>query len=347
MAASSSGCAAWYAGWSIGNHITSCGFTSATVRNHGSAWPPLASSQRSAESAITGIEVHPGARPAHEVLVVPVPVGVAVEVHRRRGATGEVPLADVAGAVALAPELRADRGDRRVEAVVPREHRVVVDEVAGQVPARHHRGPRRRARRRVGPVVGQLDALGQEALTPRQPHRRRAATSARAPGRRRRRGCWGAVRPPPESGTRRPATAAGTRSSRSATAVAAEDRGDPEVVQPRRVAAVQVVAGVEAVQHHDRVVAELTERGHREPHRVDRPEAGVGDEHDLRRARRRRRGRPRRRRWRSVTAGRRPSPATRRRPPVRASAPRRAARPASGPVGRGRPPPSAAPSGPA
>ncbi|GIU91025.1 MAG: hypothetical protein KatS3mg010_2124 [Acidimicrobiia bacterium] len=24
-----------YQGWSIGNHMTSCGFTSATVRNHG------------------------------------------------------------------------------------------------------------------------------------------------------------------------------------------------------------------------------------------------------------------------------------------------------------------------
>ena len=102
-------------------------------------------------------------------------------------------------------------GIGRVEAVVPREHGVVVHLVAGQVATGHHRRPRRRARRRVRPVVGQLDALGHEPLPPRQAHRRRAATSARAPGRRRRTGCWDDGRPSADSDT--PSATGGRRRS--------------------------------------------------------------------------------------------------------------------------------------
>ena len=118
------------------------------------------------------VEVDAGAGPAHEVLVVAVPVGVAVEVHRRLGAAGEVPLADVRGAIATRSELRAQRGDGGIEALVPLEDGVVVHLVAGEVAARHHRGAGRGARRRVRPVVGQLHALGHQALAPGKPHRR-------------------------------------------------------------------------------------------------------------------------------------------------------------------------------
>ena len=48
-AATSSGCASPYHGWSIGNHITSCGLTSATVRNHG--WSSVAALARSHDAA--------------------------------------------------------------------------------------------------------------------------------------------------------------------------------------------------------------------------------------------------------------------------------------------------------
>ena len=76
-------------------------------------------------------------------------------------------------------------------------------------------------------------------------------------------------------------------SSRSATATGLSTAAMPEVVEPRGVAAVQVVVGVEPVEHDDRLVAERLERRHREAHRVDRAEPGVGDEHDLARRRRR------------------------------------------------------------
>ena len=57
MAATSSGWRSRYPGWSTGNHITSWGLTSATVRNHGSApsGPPAFSvSQCAALPAMIG-----------------------------------------------------------------------------------------------------------------------------------------------------------------------------------------------------------------------------------------------------------------------------------------------------
>ena len=58
--------------------------------------------------------------------------------------------------------------------------------------------------------------------------------------------------------------------------------------QPIRIPRVHGVARIEAVEEdHD---AKRGEGVHREAHRVDRAEAGVGDEHDERRARSRRRG---------------------------------------------------------
>ena len=135
------------------------------------------------------VEVHAGAGPAHEVAVVALPVGVAVRLHVGLLGVGEVPLADVRRAVAGRPQGAADRGDARVELGVPGVDDVVLHAVAGEVAAGEHRGPRRRARRRVRPVVRELEALGHEPLPPRQRHRRPAATTARAPGRRRPGGC--------------------------------------------------------------------------------------------------------------------------------------------------------------
>ena len=77
-----------YDGWSIGNHITSCGFTSATVRNHGSSRDAaLARNQPPRESAMTGSKCDAGAGPAHEVAVVALPVAEAVRLHGGSGPT--------------------------------------------------------------------------------------------------------------------------------------------------------------------------------------------------------------------------------------------------------------------
>ncbi len=58
-----SGNASWYSGWSMGNHITSCGLTSPTVSDHGLELPALRPSQSAAWCAIHGSNSVPV--PAH------------------------------------------------------------------------------------------------------------------------------------------------------------------------------------------------------------------------------------------------------------------------------------------
>ena len=73
---------------------------------------------------------------------------------------------------------------------MPREDHVVVHLVARQVPARHHRGARRRARRGVRLVVGRARRPRPAGAPATAGAPMAAATSARAPGRRRRTARW-------------------------------------------------------------------------------------------------------------------------------------------------------------
>ncbi len=87
------------------------------------------------------VEMHPGARPPHEVAVVAVPVGKAVGLHVGGGRLREVPLADVGRAVAGAIEEGAEGGHRSGQLLVLRHDDVVIDAVAGQVPPGEQAGP--------------------------------------------------------------------------------------------------------------------------------------------------------------------------------------------------------------
>ena len=118
--ATSSGCDSPYQGWSIGNHITSCGFTSATVRNHGSvSVAALARSHDAASSRDDRVEVHAGAGPAHEVLVVALPVGEAVRgPWRAEAAWSSATCRCSSTGSRRHASMRADRRDRRDRARV-------------------------------------------------------------------------------------------------------------------------------------------------------------------------------------------------------------------------------------
>ena len=114
------------------------------------------------------VEVHAGPGPTHEMAVVAVPVGEAVGLHVRCGGVGQVPLPDVRGAVAAGGQQRAEGGCRGRQLGVLGHDHVVQHPVALEVATGEQAGPAGRARRGMGEVVGELEALGPEPVPPRQ-----------------------------------------------------------------------------------------------------------------------------------------------------------------------------------
>jgi hypothetical protein len=131
--ATSSGCESPYQGWSIGNHITSCGFTSATVKNHGSARSRVGAHHDAAFDAMIGSKCAPV--PAQPMKWRSLPSQSAKPYAVMSGDTGlrAVPLADVARPVAGVAQDRADGRDAGIELGVLGHDHVVDDAVLRDV----------------------------------------------------------------------------------------------------------------------------------------------------------------------------------------------------------------------
>ena len=110
------------------------------------------------------VEVPPGPRPPYVVAVVASPAAVAEGIHVGPRLVGEMELPQVGRFVSGIPKQPPHGGYGRVERGVGREADVVHHLVLGQVAAGVQAGPGRRARRGVGVVAGEVQAVAPQPV---------------------------------------------------------------------------------------------------------------------------------------------------------------------------------------